>query len=417
MIRRSFVVRAPFTPGPQQCCYKVLGLSPHTKHSVEDIKKAYRHHAKITHPDVKGGSEAAYRSVKSAYDEALQRSAGKSTFYTSQMSRPAEDAQGSSASGEWTPPKDFYDHPHSYHRPQPGPQAGPHRWTERQRDQHPEKEWSWDPEEWKEQQRQSQAEYDARREAEGDKDSSSAGMKGAEFARRGYYRTPKDFPDGYTKDEWQARDDGVKWEQAKFRCKVAVLCGLWVYIASIYDDSAWREFEAAKNSPKGYEGTQWGIGGQAPAPKWGSDDLSRASSWVPSSARPMDQVHRERATPDAILNSKFGSSANNNSNGNTSYIDPILRFNRPAPISKGTQMTSIGHSFGGYPYTPEGLAAKRAAQRRKAEEEDNNSTGANSVEVVVEGTAPPAAKAQRKLSARSSPAPVSADDEDDRCYV
>lgn len=62
--------RGPVSPEDLNLCYKILGLS--TTASWPEVEKAYRHKAKIHHPDL-GGDEDAMRTLNDAYNQ-LKRS-------------------------------------------------------------------------------------------------------------------------------------------------------------------------------------------------------------------------------------------------------------------------------------------------------------------------------------------------------
>ena len=59
----------PKAEGPRSV-WEVLGLAPDA--SPEDVKRAYRKKALLTHPD-HGGDEAAFREVQRAYEVAYER--------------------------------------------------------------------------------------------------------------------------------------------------------------------------------------------------------------------------------------------------------------------------------------------------------------------------------------------------------
>jgi curved DNA-binding protein CbpA len=54
--------------------WRTLGLTP--KATTTEIKRAYRQRALETHPD-RGGTDAAFRALQSAYESALKRRAAR----------------------------------------------------------------------------------------------------------------------------------------------------------------------------------------------------------------------------------------------------------------------------------------------------------------------------------------------------
>jgi DnaJ domain len=59
---------------PASSIWHTLGLTP--KATTSEIKRAYRQRALETHPD-RGGTDAAFRALQSAYESALKRRAAR----------------------------------------------------------------------------------------------------------------------------------------------------------------------------------------------------------------------------------------------------------------------------------------------------------------------------------------------------
>lgn len=66
-------VRVAKSP-PAPSVWRTLGLTP--KATTIEIKRAYRQRALETHPD-RGGTDAAFRALQSAYESALKRRAAR----------------------------------------------------------------------------------------------------------------------------------------------------------------------------------------------------------------------------------------------------------------------------------------------------------------------------------------------------
>lgn len=68
--RTEAVVTKPDDPTTQRSVWDILGVPPSA--TADEIKRAYRAKALETHPD-RGGTDAAFREVRRAYESALER--------------------------------------------------------------------------------------------------------------------------------------------------------------------------------------------------------------------------------------------------------------------------------------------------------------------------------------------------------
>ena len=206
----------------------------------------------------------------------------------------------------WKPASDFYDHPHSYGYQRNPDGAERHTWTTRTRD----------PTGGNEKQRTNWRWGKPR----------STGMSEEEF-----YRKSKPYETGFTQHERSQANHEANMSMGWYFSKRLFMAGALTCAFLKWDDKDLVACETAQKTGT-YEGTVWG------------KDDSKASTWSSPRQRPMDKRHEDNAKAMSKIQIR----------------DDLGVIPKQRTTSQPTAAT-----FGGHPYTPEGLQARRDEQLRK----------------------------------------------------